>query len=80
MLDFRVDTFLTVCRTMNFTRAAEQLHITQPAVSQHIRALEEQYDTKLFRYQGKQLQLTESGRLFSGQLRPCTTTPSICGS
>lgn len=64
MLDFRVDTFLTVCRTMNFTRAAEQLHITQPAVSQHIRALEEQYDTKLFRYQGKQLQLTESGRLF----------------
>ena len=63
MLDFRVETFLTVCRTMNFTRAAEQLHITQPAVSQHIHALEEQYGTKLFRYQGKQLQLTQSGRL-----------------
>ena len=64
MLDFRVETFLAVCQTMNFTRAAEQLHITQPAVSQHIRALEEQYGTKLFRSQGKQLQLTESGRLF----------------
>ena len=64
MLDFRVETFLTVCRTMNFTRAAEQLHITQPAVSQHIRALEEAYGTKLFHYQGKQLGLTESGRLF----------------
>ena len=64
MLDFRVETFLAVCQTMNFTRAAEQLHITQPAVSQHIHALEEQYGTKLFRSQGKQLQLTESGRLF----------------
>lgn len=64
MLDFRVETFLAVCQTMNFTRAAEQLHITQPAVSQHIRALEEQYGAKLFRSQGKQLQLTESGRLF----------------
>lgn len=64
MLDFRVETFLMVCRTMNFTRAAEQLHITQPAVSQHIHALEEQYGTKLFGYQGKQLQLTESGQLF----------------
>ena len=56
MLDFRVETFLAVCQTMNFTRAAEQ--------SQHIHALEEQYGTKLFRSQGKQLQLTESGRLF----------------
>ena len=64
MLDFRVETFLAVCQTMNFTRAAEQLHITQPAVSQHIRALEEEYGTKLFRSQGKQLQLTESGRIF----------------
>ena len=64
MLDFRVETFLVVCQTMNFTRAAELLHITQPAVSQHIHTLEERYATKLFQYQGKQLQLTESGRLF----------------
>lgn len=64
MLDFRVETFLAVCQTMNFTRAAEQLHITQPAVSQHIHALEEQYGTKLFEYRGKQLHLTESGRIF----------------
>ena len=40
MLDFRIDTFLAVCRFMNFTRAAETLHITQPAVSQHIHWLE----------------------------------------
>lgn len=63
MLDFRVETFLTVCQTMNFTRAAEQLHITQPAVSQHIHALEEQYGTKLFHYRGKQLSLTQGGQL-----------------
>ena len=63
MLDFRIETFLAVCQTMNFTRAAELLHITQPAVSQHIHALEAQYGVRLFVYQGKQLHLTESGRL-----------------
>lgn len=64
MLDFRVETFLTVCETMNFTRAAQLLHITQPAVSQHIHALETQYSTRLFLYEGKQLRLTEAGQLF----------------
>ena len=61
MLDFRMDTFLTVCELMNFTRAAEQLCLTQPAVSQHIHALEEHYGVKLFTYQGKRLALTPAG-------------------
>ena len=61
MQDFRMETFLTVCRCMNFTNAARELHITQPAVSQHIRWLEEQYQVKLFYYEGKKLRLTESG-------------------
>ena len=39
MLDFRVETFLAVCRHMNFTKAARELSITQPAVSHHIRYL-----------------------------------------
>ena len=43
MLDYRTETFLTVCKTLNFTTAAKQLHITQPAVSQHIHFLEKQY-------------------------------------
>ena len=64
MLNFRIETFLAVCQTMNLTRAAQLLHITQPAVSQHIRALEEEYGAKLFVYQGKQLSLTEAGQLF----------------
>lgn len=48
---------------MNFTRASEKLNITQPAVSQHIRFLEKHYNTKLFRYEGKKLQLTGAGEI-----------------
>lgn len=66
MLDFRVDTFLEVCRLMNYTRAAEQLNLTQPAVSQHIRWLEEQCGVKLFHYENKQLNLTAAGRNAAG--------------
>lgn len=63
MLDFRIHTFLCVCRHMNYTRAAAELHITQPAVSQHIRYLEREYGTKLFSYKGKHLQLTQAGHI-----------------
>ncbi len=58
-----METFLTVCQCMNFTRASEKLNITQPAVSQHIRFLEKHYNTKLFRYEGKKLQLTGAGEI-----------------
>ena len=68
MLDFRTETFLTVCQTMNFTAAARQLNITQPAVSQHIHFLEEQYHTSLFIYQNKQLFLTRSGEILRKHL------------
>ena len=65
MLDYRIDTFLAVCRTMNFTKAAEALHISQPAVSQHIHWLEETYGVPLFHYEGRKLRLTDAGaRLF----------------
>ncbi len=68
MLDFRTETFLTVCQTMNFTTAAKQLNITQPAVSQHIHFLEEQYNTSLFIYRNKQLSLTRSGEILRKHL------------
>lgn len=48
MLDFRVETFLTAAETLNFTKTAALLNITQPAVSQHIKYLEREYDAKLF--------------------------------
>ena len=68
MLDFRTETFLTVCQTMNFTAAARQLNITQPAVSQHIHFLEGQYHTSLFIYRNKQLFLTRSGEILRKHL------------
>ncbi len=56
-----METFLTACRLMNYTSTAQALHITQPAVSQHIRFLEENYHVKLFYYEGKKLYLTKAG-------------------
>lgn len=61
MLDFRIETFLCVCKYMNFTKAAVTLNITQPAVSQHIHYLEEEYEAKLFEYKNRKLSLTPAG-------------------
>ncbi len=63
MLDNRILTFLKLCEKMNYTKTAEALHITQPAVTQHIRYLEEHYGCRLFSYTGKLLKLTEKGEL-----------------
>ena len=48
---------------MNFTRASQELHITQPAVSQHIRFLEQLYQTSLFLREGKHIRLTPAGEI-----------------
>ena len=63
MIDPRIETFLCVCKYMNYTKASQALHITQPAVSQHIRFLEERYNAKLFIYQDRKLSLTKAGRV-----------------
>lgn len=63
MLDFRIDTFIAVCKYLNFTKAAEVLNITQPAVSQHIRYLQESYGVELFEHTGKKISLTKEGEL-----------------
>lgn len=68
MQDFRVKTFLTVCKTLNYTRAAEELALTQPAVSQHITYLEREYGAKLFTYHKKKLELTRAGRVLRDAL------------
>lgn len=64
MLDNRMMTFLTVCQYMNFTKAGEVLNLTQPAVSQHIHYLEENYQVKLFEFKGKKMSLTQEGKAF----------------
>lgn len=53
--------FESVARNLSFTRAAEELHLSQPAVSMQIRQLEESVGLPLFEKLGKQLSLTEAG-------------------
>ena len=63
MLDYRTHTFLAVVRAGSFTRAAEELHVTQPAVSQHIRQLEAHYGCTLFSKTGRGVKPTRAGQL-----------------
>ena len=56
--------FLAVAEEMNFTRAAERLHIAQPPLSRQIQELETELDAKLFIRKPHALQLTEEGVLF----------------
>lgn len=67
MLDMKAETFLCVCRHMNFTRASEELHITQPAVTQQVHSLESYYGARLFKYANRTLTLTKQG----AYLRSC---------
>jgi len=59
MLDYRIDTFLTLYEQMNYRRTAEKLNMTQPGVTQHIHYLENFYGVKLFEYTGRQLTRTK---------------------
>jgi DNA-binding transcriptional LysR family regulator len=61
MLDNKILTFLSLCQTKNFSKTAEQLHITQPAVSQQIKALEKEYNVSLYYYEGRKFNLTAAG-------------------
>lgn len=61
MLDYRIKTFLALSETMNYRKAAEELHITQPAVTRHIQSLERDYGCKLTTYDCRKLELTPQG-------------------
>lgn len=58
----RLQVFLLAAETVNFTETARRLHMTQPSVSQHIQALEQQFDVLLFDRSGRYLTLTEAGQ------------------
>jgi DNA-binding transcriptional LysR family regulator len=69
--NFRLKVFRTVAEAMSFRKAAEVLHLSQPAVSQQIRALEEEARVRLFDRaggdgHGSQIALTEAGRVLLG--------------
>ena len=58
-MDAKLQTFLTLCQTMNYRMAAERLHLSQPAVTKQIQSLEQMLQTKLFHYDGHTLHKTE---------------------
>ena len=62
MLDNKLQTFLTLCETQNYSQAAKKLNITQPAVSQHIQYLENYYGVLLISNKGKNFELTDEGK------------------
>ncbi|BAP30789.1 LysR family transcriptional regulator [Chryseobacterium sp. StRB126] len=63
MFDYRLKVFHTVASRLSFTKASEELHISQPAVTKHIKEIEVQLSTKLFDRKGTSIQLTQSGKI-----------------
>jgi len=56
-----MNVFLTAAETQNFSEAARQLHMTQPAVSMQIQSLEQRLEINLFERSGRRIQLSEAG-------------------
>lgn len=63
MSDFRLQVFYTVATLGSFTKAAEALYITQPAVTKHIHELESQWGLPLFERKGNTIRVTEAGQI-----------------
>lgn len=63
-MDFRLHVFISVAQHLSFTKAAGELHISQPAVSRHIQELESTYKVQLFERTGSKITLTAVGETF----------------
>jgi len=63
MSDFRLRVFQAVGRHLSFTKAAQELFVSQPAVTKHIHELEKQHGQRLLERRGARVALTEAGRL-----------------
>lgn len=75
MMNFTwLNTFCTLAETGHFTRTAEQLNMTQPGVSQHLRKLEQSLGKALIQREGKGFQLTDPGALVYQQAREMLLT------
>lgn len=64
MEEFRLKVFVSVAENLSFTKASQQLFISQPAISRHIQELEVQYQIRLFERLGNKIQLTDAGCIF----------------
>lgn len=65
----QLECFIAVAEHLNFSRASQELNISQPAVSHQIRALEDELQVRLFRRTSKSVELTEEGMLFLADAR-----------
>ena len=63
MSDFRLKAFYSVARNLSFTKASQELFVSQPAVTKHVRELESLYGVRLFDRKGNSISLTEAGKL-----------------
>ena len=66
MADRRLQVFYSVARQLSFTKAAEQLFMTQPAVTFQVKQLEEHFNARLFERSHGKIALTPTGRLVMG--------------
>ena len=63
MSDFRLRVFSSVAKNLSFTKASQELFISQSAITKHIQELETMYQTRLFERMGNKILLTDAGRL-----------------
>ncbi len=63
MMDFRLKVFRSVALNLSFTRASQELFISQPAISKHIQELEAEFQVSLFNRMGNKISLTKAGQL-----------------
>lgn len=64
MSNFRLKVFCCVAKNLSYTKAAQELDITQPAITKHIHELEAQYKVRLFERMGNKIILTHAGEVF----------------
>ena len=62
-MDAKLLTLIELSKVNSFTKAAKELNLTQPAVSQHVKQLEEEFDAKLFIRSNNNLFLTKEGEI-----------------
>ena len=64
MTIFQMECYVAVAENLSFVRAAEQLHVTQPAVTQQIHSLEKELKVRLLNRSTRSVKLTEEGKIF----------------
>ena len=69
MISFSHRVFMEVAANLSFSKAAQVLFVTQPAISKHVKALEDQYKVPLFERKGNSILLTEAGKKLNEYLQ-----------